>query len=67
MTRELPQGYQLVEGPPPVGAYLTLRRDSGLSPKTRKQAVAALPGSWYACHGFVDTAPISRGMALRLG
>ncbi|MEU8236049.1 GNAT family N-acetyltransferase [Actinoplanes sp. NPDC048967] len=50
MNRELPQGYQLIEGPPPVEAYLTLRRDSGLSPKTREQAVAALPGSWYACH-----------------
>ena len=35
---------------PPVEAYLRLRQEAGLSPRTREQAVAALPGSWAACH-----------------
>ena len=36
--------------PPPLEDYLTLRREAGLSPKTRTQAEAALPGGWAACH-----------------
>jgi ribosomal protein S18 acetylase RimI-like enzyme len=35
---------------PPVPDYLRLRAESGLTPRTPEQAVAALPGSWAACH-----------------
>jgi GNAT superfamily N-acetyltransferase len=48
-------GYSLVEGPPPVAAYLRLRAESGLSPKTDAQAVKALAGSWWACHLVHDS------------
>lgn len=47
--------YHLVMAAPPVEDYLTLRREAGLSPKTREQAEAALPGGWSACHA-VDRA-----------
>ena len=46
----LPAGYRLVHGVPTVDAYLGLRERSGLSPKRRDQAIAALPGSWAACY-----------------
>jgi GNAT superfamily N-acetyltransferase len=46
----VPEGYRLVDGPPNVEDYLELRRRSGLTPVTRDQAAAALPGSWTACH-----------------
>jgi GNAT superfamily N-acetyltransferase len=67
MTKKLPAGYRLLEGPPPVGGYLALRRDSGLSPKTREQAVAALPGSWYACHIVHDATGDAAGMGRIIG
>ena len=44
----IPEGYQLLDVPPPVGEYLELRERAGLSPRTREQASAALPGSWAA-------------------
>ncbi len=47
---ELADGYRLVHFPPAVEDYLQLRERSGLTPTTRAQAVAALPGSWWACH-----------------
>jgi ribosomal protein S18 acetylase RimI-like enzyme len=43
-------GYRLIEAAPEVGEYRELRRRSGLTPRTREQAVAALSGSWFACH-----------------
>lgn len=49
------EGYTLRQGTPDVDAYLRLRADSGLTPKTREQAVAALPGTWRGCH-VVDEA-----------
>jgi ribosomal protein S18 acetylase RimI-like enzyme len=42
--------YRLVDGVPPVDDYLRLRREAGLSERTRAQAEAGLPGSWAACH-----------------
>jgi hypothetical protein len=42
--------YRLVMAVPPVDDYLTLRRETRLSPRTREQALAALPGGWAACH-----------------
>jgi ribosomal protein S18 acetylase RimI-like enzyme len=44
------EGYQLIQAAPTVDDYLELRRRSGLTPRTREQAAAALPGSWFACH-----------------
>ncbi|KAF9264471.1 N-acetyltransferase GCN5 [Marasmius fiardii PR-910] len=45
----LPPGYTLVEFPPPLEAYLELRRISGLSPKNHTQGEGALSGSWRFC------------------
>ena len=67
MTSTLIDGYRLVEGPPPVDAYLALRRDSGLSPKTEAQAVAALPGAWYACHIVHEPSGVVAGMGRVIG
>jgi ribosomal protein S18 acetylase RimI-like enzyme len=46
----LPDDYRLVATAPAVDDYLRLRERSGLTPRTREQAMAALPGSWAACH-----------------
>jgi GNAT superfamily N-acetyltransferase len=43
-------GYRLINGPPSVSDYLSLRLGSGLSPKTEAQAVPALKGGWCAYH-----------------
>jgi ribosomal protein S18 acetylase RimI-like enzyme len=50
MTAHLAEGYRLVHSAPKVEDYLLLRERSGLTPKSREQAIAALPGSWFACH-----------------
>ena len=50
MNASLPTGYALRPGVPSVDDYLRLRRESGLTPRTREQAERALPGSWAACH-----------------
>ena len=65
-TTELPKGCLLIDGPPPVAAYLTLRQESGLSPKTEAQAIAALPGSWFACH-VIDATGEAVGMGRVIG
>ena len=62
-----PEGYRLVEGPPAVEDYLALRALSGLSPRTAEQAVAALPGSWWACHVVHEESGRSVGMGRLLG
>jgi ribosomal protein S18 acetylase RimI-like enzyme len=46
----LAEGYRLIQAAPTVEDYLILRRRSGLTPRTWEQAVAALSGSWFACH-----------------
>jgi ribosomal protein S18 acetylase RimI-like enzyme len=48
--KPLPEGYDLVEGPPPLDKYLELRRVAGLSVKTAEQGAKALTGSWYIVH-----------------
>ena len=65
-TTELPKGYLLIDSPPPVADYLTLRQEAGLSPKTEAQAIAALPGSWFACH-VVDETGEAVGMGRVIG
>jgi len=42
----LPSGYQLIPEAPGAEEYLRLRRESGLSPRTREQAAGALMASW---------------------
>src|SRR3954468_16375972 len=58
--------YRLVEGPPAVDDYLQLRAASGLTPRTRGQAEAALPASWYAVP-VVDAAGAPVGMGRLIG
>lgn len=67
MSRSLHTSYRLVHGAPPVEDYLALRERSGLSPKNREQAVAALPGSWRACHVVHDPTGQVVGMGRVLG
>lgn len=67
MGAQLPQGYRLVTSAPGVDDYLALRKRAGLSPKTREQAVAALPGSWAACHVVHEASGQTVGMGRVLG
>jgi GNAT superfamily N-acetyltransferase len=60
-------GYQLVMRAPSVSDYLRLRQEAGLSPKTREQAEAALPGSWAACHILHEATGEVVGMGRLLG
>jgi GNAT superfamily N-acetyltransferase len=62
-----PSGYRLVEGPPAVDAYLSLRERAGMSPKTRAQAETALPGGWAACHMVDETTGQTVGMGRVIG
>lgn len=64
---DLPEGYRLMVGPPPVDEYVALRRQAGLSPRSRAQAVAALPGSWYACHILHEPRGLAVGMGRLIG
>lgn len=63
----MPPGYRLVMTPPPVEEYLRLRTESGLTPKSRAQADAALPGSWAACHVVEETTGASVAMGRIVG
>jgi len=67
MGAQLPEGYRLVESSPGVEEYLALRQRAGLSPKTREQAVAALPGSWAACHVVYEASGQTVGMGRVIG
>jgi ribosomal protein S18 acetylase RimI-like enzyme len=67
MIRAMREGYRLIENAPGVEAYLALRELSGLSPKTREQAAAALPGSWAACHVVHEPTGETVGMGRVLG
>jgi ribosomal protein S18 acetylase RimI-like enzyme len=60
-------GYRLVAGVPTLEAYLRLRRESGLSPRTAEQAAAALPGSWAACHVVEEATGEIVGMGRLIG
>jgi GNAT superfamily N-acetyltransferase len=64
---DLPEGYQIVEGPPTPDDYVRLRRNAGLSPKSIEQARAALPGSWFACHVVCSETRETVGMGRVLG
>lgn len=64
---ELARDYRLVDGAPAVEDYLALRQRSGLSVKTRGQAVAALPGSWAAYHVVHEATRQTVGMGRVIG
>lgn len=67
MVAQPPSGYRLVEEPPAVGSYLSLRERAGMSPKTRVQAETALPGSWAACHIVDESTGATVGMGRVIG
>lgn len=67
MDVAVPRGYRLADGPPALTEYLELRQRSGLSPKTREQASAGLPGSWAACHMVEDASGQSVAMGRVIG
>jgi len=67
MVTEALSGYRLVEGPPAVGAYLSLRDRAGIPPKSRRQAEIALPGSWAACHVIDEATDQTVGMGRVIG
>ena len=67
MDARLPDGYRLVDVAPGVDDYLALRERAGLSPKSREQAMAALPGSWAACHVVHEPTGETVGMGRVLG
>jgi ribosomal protein S18 acetylase RimI-like enzyme len=57
--------YEISPTPPSVEEYLRLRADSGLSPKTAEQAVAAIAGSWSFCRAIDETgASVAMGRIL---
>jgi GNAT superfamily N-acetyltransferase len=61
----LPDGYELHDGVPDVDAYLALRADSGLTPKSRAQATAVAAGTWYGCYvTATDGQPVAMGRLL---
>jgi GNAT superfamily N-acetyltransferase len=66
-ARPITAGYRLVTSVPPVGDYLRLRRDAGLTPKTPELAAAALEGSWAACHAVAEAGGDIVGMGRLLG
>lgn len=64
---KLADGYRLLEGPPNVEDYMTLRRESGLSPKNEAQATIAVTGGWYACHVVHQETGTVAGMGRIIG
>jgi ribosomal protein S18 acetylase RimI-like enzyme len=64
---EVPAGYRVVDGPPALDDYLRLRDRTGLTPKRRDQAEAALKGGWAAVHVVRDADASTVGMGRVLG
>jgi GNAT superfamily N-acetyltransferase len=58
--------YRLIEGPPALADYLSLRLRAGLSPKDALQGEAALRGSWWAAH-VVAADGVTVGMGRIIG
>ena len=55
-------GYRLVDGPPTVANYLSLRLKAGLSPKTEAQAIPGLRGGWYSVQVIHEETGATVGM-----
>lgn len=66
-TAALPPGLRLVAGPPPLAAYLRLRSEAGLTPKTAEQGAAAIDGAWAAFHVLDEASGEAVGMGRALG
>lgn len=62
-----PRGYRMQQGPPVIDDYLMLRARSGLSPRRRDQAVAALGGEWAAVHVIHEPTGSTVGMGRVIG
>lgn len=60
-------GYALHSGTPSLADYLRLREDSGLTPRTVRQAALALPGSWAACYVTDGASGVPAGMGRLIG
>jgi len=67
MDKTHPKGYELRSGVPSTTDYLRLRRESGLTPRSREQADRALPGSWAACHVVRTDDAATVGMGRLIG
>ena len=63
----LSPSYSLREGAPALSDYLRLRVRAGLSPKTEEQAMAAISGSWAACHVVHEVEARSVAMGRLIG
>ena len=66
-TPNLPPGYTLHTGYPPVAEYRHLRSASGLTPVTESQAAAVASGSWYGCYvtfGAGEAAVVAMGRVI---
>jgi GNAT superfamily N-acetyltransferase len=64
LPRSLPPGYILVTSPPSIEAYLKLRYDTGLTPKSAEQASKALAGSWYTIHLTYENKAIAQARVI---
>jgi GNAT superfamily N-acetyltransferase len=59
-ARQLPPGYAIHQGVPPVAAYRRLRAEAGgLSLKSEQQAAGVARGTYYGCY-VVFTPPTSK-------
>jgi len=67
MVADALSGYRLADGPPAVDAYLSLREQAGVSPKTSVEAEAGLPGSWAACRVVTEATGQAVGMGRVIG
>lgn len=68
--RNLPEGYTLHTGYPPISEYLHLRSIAGLSARTPSEAAAVSTGSWFGCYvtfDALDESPQPVGMGRVIG
>ncbi|WP_231114363.1 GNAT family N-acetyltransferase [Lentzea aerocolonigenes] len=59
--------YRIVMEPPAVDDYLRLRKESGLSERTREQAEKCVGGAWAACHVVHEETGETAGMGRVIG
>lgn len=64
--QNLPKGYTLHTGYPPISQYLHLRSIAGLSARTPSEAAAVSTGSWFGCYVTFD-APGEGSQAVGMG
>ena len=60
-------GYTLVPTVPSLEAYLRLRAETGLSPRTAEEAAPALAGTWWGCHVVHDDSGETAAMGRIVG